>query len=55
MAKDTYAPENPSEELLMLMERINAAGRYLNAQKDNFAHCDVMAAILGVELQEEKQ
>ena len=46
MVKETFTPENPSEELLMLMERINAAGRCLNAQKDNWAPCDVIAAIL---------
>ena len=38
----------------MLMERINAAGRCLNAQKDNWAPCDVIAAILGVELEEKE-
>jgi hypothetical protein len=51
MVKETFTPENPSEELLMLMERINAAGRCLNAQKDNWAPCDVIAAILGIELE----
>ncbi len=51
MVKDTFYPENPSEELLMLMERINAAGRCLNAQKDNWVPCDVIAAILGIELE----
>ena len=54
MVKETFTPENPSEELLMLMERINAAGRCLNAQKDNWVPCDVIAAILGVELEEKE-
>lgn len=55
MPKDTYIPENPSEELLMLMERINAAGRYLKGQKSNFAYCDVVAAILGIEWEGEEK
>ena len=49
-----YEPETVGEEFMLLLGRVEALGIYLEMEKGNYVDRKIVAAIMGIELEDEK-
>lgn len=50
-----YEPETVGEEFMLLLGRVEALGIYLDMESSNYVDRKTVAAIMGIELEEEKK
>lgn len=49
-----YEPETVGEEFMLLLGRVEALGIYLDMEKGNYVDRKIVAAIMGIEIEEKE-
>lgn len=50
-----YEPETVGEEFMLLLGRVEALGIYLDMEKGNYVDRKIVAAIMGIEIEEKEK